>query len=136
MSQSTKDFKMGQPRPDLMLNSGSTSARGFTTPITVSNPDQISISLFRPCQGRTIPGSKAPSGNSSHALATANGPVQALMIPDFKVPGGNSVPPSPATNGSFHTLDNPYGSPMDVDVDLNRWTAPVSVCHACGSAFK
>lgn len=134
------DVKVGQPHPDLRLNSGSTLAQGLDTPITVSSPDQIR--MCRPFQSGTLPGSKVPSGKSSHALATANGPVQGLMIPGFKVPARNSVPPSPATNesfvagGSFHTLDNPYGSPMDVDVDLNRWTAPVSVCHACGTALK
>jgi hypothetical protein len=125
---------VGQPHPDLRLNSGSTLAQGLNTPITVSSPNQIR--MCRPFQSGIFPGSKVPSGKSSHALATANGPVQGLMIPGFNVPAGNSVPPSPATNGSFHTLDNPYGSTMDVDVDLNRWTAPVSVCHACGTALK
>lgn len=123
---------MGQPRPDLRLNPGSTLAQGIDTPITVSSPDQIN--LCRPFQGRMIRGSKVPSGKSSHALATASGLVQGLMIPGFKVPSGNSVPPSAATNGSFHTLDNPYGSPIDMDLD--RWTAPVSRCYACGSALK
>jgi hypothetical protein len=126
------DINVGQPRPDLMLKPGATLARGLNTPITVSSPDQIR--MCRPFQSGIIPGSKVPSGNPSHALATTNGPVQGLMIPGFKVPGGNSVPPSTATNGKFHTLDNPYGSPMDIDPD--RWTAPVSVCHACGSALK
>jgi hypothetical protein len=106
MSQSTRDVKVGQTRLELKLNSGSTLAQGLSTPIIVSSLDQIN--LCRPSQSWIILGSKVPSGNS--------------------------VPPSAATNGPFHTLDNLYGSPMDMDLD--RWTAPVSVCHACGSALK
>jgi hypothetical protein len=132
MSQSTMNFNGGQPRPGFKLNSESTfSARGHPTPTTVSSPDQIGLN--RPVQSRMIPGSKVPGGNSTLTLATANGPVQGL-IPGFKVPGGNPVRQFAATNGPFHTSYNSFGSPMKLDLD--RWAAPVSVCHACGSAIK
>ena len=83
-----------------------------------------------------ISGSKGPSGISTHGhrLAIANRSLEGPMTPGFKVPGGSSVGPLAATNGPFRTPYNPFGFPVKLDPD--PWTAPVSVCHTCGSTLK
>jgi len=150
-------FKGGQPRPGLSTEPTS-FAGGHTTHTTESSPDQIG--LHRPVQSRMISGSKVRSGNSIYTPAAGNGPVQIQMIQGSKVsdensirtfaaakgpvqsrmihgsnvPGGNSIRPFTAANGPFHTAYDPFDFPPKLDQD--RWTAPVSVCHACGNAIK
>ncbi len=111
MSQSTEEFKAGQPRPDLMLKSGSTLARGLSTPITVSSPDRF---------------------NLCRAFSYYS---QSRMIPKCKVRSSERITSFHENVAADHgSLDNTYCYPTDMDLD--RWTAPVPVYHACGSALK
>jgi hypothetical protein len=131
MSQSAMHFNGGQPRPGLNIKPTS-FAGGHTTHTIESSPDQIGPKRL---QNRLTPCPGVPGGGPFPKFATASGtPVQSRMVPGSEVPSGNSFPKLVAANGTCHNGYQTVVVPLELDQD--PWTAPVSVCHACGSAIK
>lgn len=132
MSQFTMPFKGGQSPG---LNTEPTfSAGDKATPTTQSSPDQVQSD--RLLQGGLIPGSKVPNSGPLPGLAYPRGTlVQSRMIPGCKVPNEKFPPKFAATNGTYPSTDF-QSSNFPVQLNQDHWTAPVSVCHACGSAIK
>jgi hypothetical protein len=108
------------------------------TQTTESSPAQTGLNL--PVQARVVPGFKVEVGESADTVAAASVSIPDLMVPESSKDGlPNGIfshygPPYATSDGIMQSPHDPVGSRMELELD--SWTAPVSVCHACGNSIR